>query len=376
MKKVLGLLAAASALSLVAAAPASAQAQRSVTVGQSVSGALTAEDPKMEDQSHYDDFSLSLAAGQSVEITMTSSAFDSFLHFGKGTGSAFSSTSTDDDSGGGQDARLRFTASEAGIYTVRANALNEGMTGPYSLRVAAYAAPPPATPKPITVGSTAEGSLADGGSRLEEGDRLYDVYTFTGKKGDRLAISTTSSAFDSVVELGRTTDGAFESLATDDDGGGEKNARLLTILPDDGTYSIRVIGFDKDARGAYSVKMEALPEPAAAPRPKAVRKGQIVKGELTDRSAQFAEFRAYDYYTIRGRAGEKVTIILRSEAFDAVLDVGVLSPGGFASVATDDDSGGETNAKIDFTFERSGSVIIRTSSLHGGRVGAFSLSVE
>jgi Bacterial pre-peptidase C-terminal domain len=376
MKKVFGLLAAASALSLIAAAPASAQAQRTVTVGQTVSGALTAEDPKMEDRSAYDDFSLSLSAGQSVEIVLSSSAFDSFLHFGKGTGSAFTASETDDDGAGNNDARIRFTATEAGIYTVRANALNEGMTGPYSLRVGAYAAPPPPVSKPITAGATVEGALADGGSRLEDGDKLYDVYTFTGKKGDRLAFSATSSAFDSMVELGRTNNGTFESIATDDDSGGEKNARLLTILPEDGTYTIRVVGFDKDARGAYTLKMEALPEPAGAPRPKAVRKGQIIKGELTDRSAQFGEFRAYDYYTIRGRAGEKVTIILRSEAFDAVLDVGVLSPGGFASVANDDDSGGETNAKIDFTFERAGSVIIRTSSLHAGRVGAFSLSVE
>jgi hypothetical protein len=376
MRKVFGLLAAASALSLVAAAPASAQAQRTVTIGQTVSGALTAEDPKMEDRSSYDDFSLSLAAGQSVEIVMSSSAFDSFLHFGKGTGSAFTASSTDDDGAGGQDARIRFTATEAGIYTVRANALNEGMAGPYSLRVGAYAAPPPAVAKPITVGSTVQGALADGGSRLEDGDKLYDVYTFTGKKGDRLALSTASSAFDSIVELGRMKDGAFESIATDDDSGGDKNARLLTILPEDGTYTVRVVGFDKDARGAYSLKAEALPAPAAAPRPKAMRKGQVVQGELTDRSAQFGEFRAYDYYTIRGRAGEKVTIILRSEAFDAVLDVGVLSPGGFASVASDDDSGGGTNAKIDFTFERSGSVIIRTSSLNGAKVGAFSLSVE
>lgn len=376
MKTMFGLLAAASALTLAAAGPASAQAQRTVSVGQTVSGALTTEDPKLEDNSHYDDFSLSLTAGQSVEIVMTSSAFDSFLHFGKGTGSAFEASSTDDDGGGGQDARVRFTATEAGIYTVRANALNEGMSGPYSIRVGAYAPPPAPVARPIAAGDAIEGALAAGGSRLEEGDRLYDVYTFTGKKGDRIAISSTSSAFDSVVELGRTSGGEYTSIATDDDGGGEKNARLLTVLPEDGAYTIRVIGFDKDAVGAYSVKLENLPPPAPAPRPKSVNKGQIVRGELTNRSAQFADFRAYDYYSVRGRAGETLTIILRSEAFDAVLDVGVLSPGGFASIATDDDSGGETNAKVEFKFETSGTVIIRTSSLHAGRVGAFSLSVE
>lgn len=376
MNKMIGLLAAASALTLALAAPAHAQAQRTINVGQTLSGALTADDPKSEDQSAYDDFSLRLNAGQGVEIVLSSSAFDSFLLLGTGTGSAFSSTVTDDDGAGGQDARIRYTATEAGLFTVRANALNAGMAGPYSLRVTAYNAPPAPTASPIAAGSTVNGALADGGGRLEEGDKLYALYTFTAKKGDRIALSTASSEFDSLVQLGRTVNGAFEQLQEDDDSGGDKNARLLAILPDDGQYTVRVVGFDKDAKGAYTLKFENLPPAGAAPRPKPISKGQVVRGELTDRSAQFDEFRAYDYYTVRGRAGETVTIILRSEAFDAFLDVGAMTPGGFATIKSDDDGAGETNAKVEFTFERSGSVIIRTSALQGGKTGAFSLSVE
>ncbi|MDZ4778605.1 MAG: PPC domain-containing protein [Alphaproteobacteria bacterium] len=376
MNKMFGLLAAASAMTLALAAPAHAQAQRTINVGQTLSGALTADDPKSEDQSAYDDFSLRLNAGQGVEIVLSSSAFDSFLLLGSGTGSAFSSTVTDDDGAGGQDARIRFAATEAGLFTVRANALNAGMTGPYSLRVSAYNAPPAPAASPITAGSTVNGTLADGGGRLEDGDKLYALYTFTGKKGDRIALSTASSAFDSLVELGRTNNGAFESIATDDDSGGDKNARLLAILPDDGQYTVRVVGFDKDAKGAYTLKFENLPPAGPAPRPKSINKGQVVRGELTDRSAQFDEFRPYDYYSIRGRAGETVTIILRSEAFDAFLDIGAMTPGGFAIIKSDDDSGGDTNAKVEFTFASSGSVIIRTSALQGGKTGAFSLSVE
>lgn len=376
MTKPVGLLAAASALALVFAAPAHAQAQRTINVGQTLSGALTADDPKAEDESAYDDFSLRLNAGQGVEIVMSSEAFDSFLLFGQGTGSAFEPKVTDDDGAGGQNARVRFTATEAGLYTIRANALNAGMTGAYSVKVAAYTPPPPPVAKPLTVGATVNGTLADGGARLEEGDRLYDVYTFTGKKGDRVAISSTSTAFDSLVQLGRVEGSEFTSIAEDDDGGGEKNARLLTILPEDGQYQVRVVGYDKDARGGYALKLEALPPAGPTPRPKAIRKGEVVRGELNERSAQFDQFRAYDYYSIRGRAGETVTIVLRSEAFDAYLDVGAQTPGGFAVIKSDDDSGGETNAKIDFTFESSGTVIIRASALAGGKTGAFSLSVE
>jgi plastocyanin len=376
MTNKVSLLAAAGLMTLAFAAPAAAQAQRTVNVGQTVSGALTADDPKAEDQSAYDDYSLQLRAGQSVEIVMSSDAFDSYLLLGRGTGSAFEQKANDDDSAGGQNARIRFTASEAGLYTVRANALNAGMTGPYSLRVAAYTPPPAPVAKPLAVGASAQGALADGGGRLEEGDRLYHVYTFAGKKGDRLAISAESSAFDPLVQLGRMDGEKFESLGEDDDSGGEKNARLLTVLPADGDYVVRVVGYDKDAKGAYAVKIATLPPPGPTPRPKTVTKGQIVRGELTDSSAQFEGFRPYDYYQVRGRAGETVTIIMRSEAFDAFLDVGVLSPGGFASVKSDDDGAGDTNAKVEFTFERAGVILIRTSALAAGKTGAFSLSVE
>lgn len=376
MTKSVGLLAAASALALVLAAPAHAQAQRTINVGQTVSGTLTADDAKAEDQSVYDDYSLRLNAGQGVEVVMSSEALDSFLLFGQGTGSAFEPKITDDDGAGGQNARVRFTATEAGLYTIRANALNAGMTGAYSVKVATYAPPPPPVAKPLALGATVNGTLADGGARLEEGDRLYDIYTFSGKKGDRVAISSTSTAFDSLVQLGRVDGAEFTSVAEDDDGGGEKNARLLAILPEDGQYQVRVVGYDKDARGGYTVKLETLPAAGPTPRPKAIRKGEVVRGELTDRSAQFDQFRAYDYYSIRGRAGETVTIVLRSDAFDAYLDVGAQTPGGFAVIKSDDDSGGDTNAKIDFTFETSGTVVIRASSLAGGKTGAFSLSVE
>lgn len=375
MKRIYSLLAATSLATLALTTGAMADQPRLLSVGQTVSGTLTNADPKAADNSLYEDYSVRLSAHQGVEILMSSSAFDTFLHVGRGTGSSFEELKSDDDSGGGTDARVRFTAPADGVYTIRANALNESMSGAFSLRLSAYTPPPPAVSKPLAFGSRVNGALAEGGPRVDDGDKLYDQYTFTAVAGERVKIETASKDFDSTLQLGHMVAGSFESIKDDDDGAGDKNARVMAVLDTAGEYVVRVLGFDKDAKGAYTVSLDRLPPPAPAPRPKPIRIGQVLRGELTPGSATYDEFRAYDLYTLTGRAGETATIIMRAD-YDAYLDVGVMSPGGFAVLKGDDDSGGGTNAKIDFKFDNSGTVLIRVSPLHGGTVGPYTVSVE
>ena len=375
MKRIFSLLAATSLATVALATTALADPPRQISVGQTVSGALTNADAKAEDNSLYEDYTVRLTARQGVEALMSSSTFDTFLHLGRGTGTAFEELKADDDSGGGTDARVRFSAPADGVYTIRANALNATMSGAYSLRLSAYTAPPPAVSKPLAFATPATGNLADGGARVEDGDKLYDQYTFSAAAGSRVKIETASKDFDSTLQLGRMVAGAFESIKDDDDGAGDKNARVLAVLDTAGEYVVRVLGFDKDAKGAYTVGLERLPPPAPAPHPKPIRVGQVLRGELTTASATYDEFRAYDLYSLSGRAGQTVTIIMRAD-YDAYLDVGVMSPGGFAVLKGDDDSGGGTNAKVEFKFDNSGTVMIRVSPLHGGTVGSYSVSVE
>lgn len=375
MTRTIRFLAVTGAATAALVAGALADPPRPIAVGQSAQGTLNNADAKGDNNAFYEDHTVRLAANQNVEALMASSAFDAFLRIGRGVGSAFEELKSDDDSGGGTDARVRFAAPAEGVYTVRASALNEGMSGAYTLRLSAYAPPPPPTTRPIAFGSTENGRLADGGSRLEDGDKLFDQYSLTAAAGERIRVETKSAEFDSVVSVGRMVDGAFEEVKSDDDSGGDKNARLLAALEQPGEYILRVFGFDRDAKGAYTVSLNRLPPAAAEPRPKTIRVGQVVRGELTDASPTFDDFRGYDYYQLTGRRGQKVTIIMRAE-FDAFLDVGVLSPAGFAILKSDDDGGGDTNAKIELTFDRAGTVIIRTSPLHGGASGPYSLSVE
>lgn len=375
MKQTFRVLAATSVATMALAAVALADPPRPLAVGQTVSGTLASTDAKMDNNTLYEDYTVRLNANQSIEALMSSSAFDAFLRVGRNTGTAFQEAKSDDDSGGGTDARVRFTAPEDGVYTIRANALNAEGSGAFQLRLSAYSPPPPPVTKPLAFGTPASGRLAEGGPRLEDGDKLFEQYSFTAAPGERIKIETKSTDFDSVVSVGRMVAGSFEEVKGDDDSGGDKNARLLAALSDGGEYLVRVYGFDKDAKGAYSVSLDRLPPPAPAPRPKPIRVGQVLHGELNEHSATYDEFRAYDYYQLSGRAGQTATIIMRAD-YDAYLDVGVMSPGGFAVLKSDDDGGGGTNSKIEFKFERAGTILIRVSPLQGGVVGPYTVTVE
>lgn len=112
-----------------------AAAQTSLSPGQSVQGELTASDPKLGDGSHYDCFTLQTRQGQILQIDQTSDAFDSYLQAGSGSCSGnLSDPVSDDDSGGGLNARLEIRG-DGRLLTVKANSLSEGMTGRYTLTV-------------------------------------------------------------------------------------------------------------------------------------------------------------------------------------------------------------------------------------------------
>ena len=58
---------------LLSVAPASAYAQR-------YTGSLGPGDPKMEDNSYYDTYYVEAQSGQEIDVLLTSTDFDSYLH--------------------------------------------------------------------------------------------------------------------------------------------------------------------------------------------------------------------------------------------------------------------------------------------------------
>lgn len=383
--------AVAAGVSLLAMSTAYAQAPRAITPGQTVQGQLTNSDLKAEDDSFYDEYTLQLQAGQGVTVTMNSDAFDAFLQIGQGRGTNFNATATDDDGAGNgsTNARLRFRASEAGSYVIRANSLAGGQTGAYTVAVeqrAAGAAPKTATLQLSPSGVSTTGVLADGGARVEDDqDQLYAYYTVTLRKGD-IARFDLKSEFDNRVRLGKINNGAFEELASDDDSGGDGDARLIYRAEEAGTYTLRAEAFDSASAGDYALTGTLLPPPPARePRPVGIRRGETKTGALAVGDAITGSYTLYDTYELRGRAGEtfKISLSATDDAFDPVLEVGGFIAGEWAMLTQNDDrtdgesdGAGSLNSQLEFTFKDGGTVLLRARSISDGATGGYTLQVE
>jgi len=228
-----------------------------IRMGQTLSGALNASDPKMADGSFFDHYRFTGRRGERVEVVMRSTAFDSHLAVGQLDGTELNVLETDDDGAGGNDARVRLTLPEDGEYTIRANSLEGGETGAYTIALRPFTLPPAPRPQAIRAGQTVNGQLSD--SDAQAGDEsYYDAFVYEGRAGERLRITLRSPDFDAFLAVGQGTGESFEQIETDDDGAGGTDARVEITLPRAGTYVIRANTLSSGELGAYTLVVERL----------------------------------------------------------------------------------------------------------------------
>ena len=122
----------------------------------------------------------------------------------------------------------------------------------------------------------------------------------------------------------------------------------------------------------------ALAGPAFAQDPTPLAPGDQIEGEITDTDPTGPDdaYR-YDGYAITAVAGQRFEAILRSEAFDAFLQVQKQGEGeDEVPLASDDDGLGEgTASRLRFTAPTDGVYILRARPLSGLDGGAYSLSL-
>ena len=228
--------------------------------------------------------------------------------------------------------------------------------------------------EPLSPGANVRGEIAEGDATAE-GYR-YDDYLIRARGGQRLEAVMRSADFDAYLEVYRQ--GETEPLASDDDGLGEgTDSRLRFTADRGGTYVLRARPLSGIDGGAYTLGLNQRPPAGRAPRPTAIRIGQLIEGALTARDPETEGGQAYDAYSFRARAGERFVIDLVSEAFDPVVRVGRMQAGEFEELAMNDDTL-ETglNSRLLFTAETAGDYIIRATPLSAGSEGPYTVTLE
>ena len=229
-----------------------------------------------------------------------------------------------------------------------------------------------AGPRPIRFGQDVTGSLTDADPALT-GRGPFHAYRFTAKAEKRYIITLNAPDFDAMVMVMREVGGITDVVASDDDGGGDMNARLRFRPQAAGSYIIVAQSLGEDGRGAYTLRItETDPPPPPQARPLAV--GQNLQGSITDESAEDDEEGfPFDLYRISG-SGQRVRIVMRSEDFDTFLSLRKVTESGEEEVATDDDGAGGTDSRLTVTLD--GEYRLYARPLSNGERGAYSLTVE
>ncbi|WP_296175438.1 PPC domain-containing protein [uncultured Brevundimonas sp.] len=335
-----------------------------ISVGDYANGRLTSGDAEDEDGKTFDAYAFRANAGDRVAILLESDDFDPLVRVGRMVGGSFVQAAQNDDGDGkGLNSYLVFTAPQAGEYVIQTTSVSGDSEGDYRLTL--EQGPPAPEARSIAIGDEVSGRLNEDSPKSDSGSSA-DLYRFTGRAGQRVAISLKADDFDSYLEL---FDVNHNSLATDDDSGGELNARLTFVLPEDGDYLIEARGFS-DATGSYDLKVEEVAPP---PPPTALSFGQTVQGDLKEGGATDDQGRLYDGYAFTGTEGQRVQAIMRSGDFDALLQVAKAGEE-FEELASDDDGLRQgTDARLTFTLPEDGDYVLRALPYSGSGKGLYSL---
>ena len=371
-----------------------AVSQGRLSIGSSVSGSLTDDDPTLDDDSHYDLWTYHGQSGETLRATLRSTDFDAYLSVGQMDGDDFTEIESDDDGAGGTDAKLTVTLPADGDYIVRVNSLSEGETGDYSLLLeqgdpsevsadddhdhdggATVTPDPLPQPTAIRSGQSVSGELSESDPRMDDASH-YDLYSFNARRGQQVVITLRSSAFDAYMALGQIDGESFNTLESNDDDGGGDDAQINYRIPRDGVYVIRANSLFANQTGAYTVEMklgEAPPQVELAIQ--SIRYGQTVNGQLTTSDPEMDDETHFDLWKFTGRQGDKVVITMKSSAFDTYAAFGRMEDGEFVRIESNDDGAGGTDSRIEYTLESDGEYVIRANSLFSKGLGAYTLNL-
>ncbi len=240
-----------------------------------------------------------------------------------------------------------------------------------------------------------DGSLAATDGRM--GAMYVDRYTVHADAGERVHVTVTGPALDTVLRVGLPGDG---TLTNDDVLGDRTRSELDFVVASAGDVKISVTSFAPGATGAYHVHAErsgdapnvavvapglfhrlpgnfrsyiagATPSaPSAEPTAVSVRAGDSVQatlaaGDPTLPSGEFA-----DYYAFEATPG-RYTISMQSTRIDSFLVV--TTPGD--ERLQNDDSGGSRDASLDLDVTTAGQYRIAATSYRAGESGPYALTI-
>lgn len=356
----------------------------SINLSQEVTGAFSNTTPRYEtdgEEIYAVRYGLRLEGGKAYRIALNAangSELDPKISIGKiAADGSLENLAQDDDGGGGKNAVLRYRPETSGTYVLEVQKIGRA-NGSYRLMVEQAAADrAPLASQALRLGENVTGELRDGGARLGANDTLFNPYSIALQAGQRVNVTMEKegdTSLDPLLEIGLLTSSAFKALAKDDDGGQGLNARIKFTASSDGTYIIRATAGEPTQEGAYTIGVSDIPASVVPPFPARAKLGETIRGNLGTNDPLRNDSHYFDRYVFNGQVGETYEITASSESFDVSVGARQIDRVD-DDYASDDDSGGGTNAKLIYTVTTAGPQIIRVTTIEESAEGDYTLLI-
>lgn len=242
-----------------------------ITFGQTVAGALTADDQVQAGSAgstfFFDAYNFTTTApNTTIAVDLRSADFDATVLLYNNANNTLSLISADDQSGNygspssanNNNALLMTVIPTPGNYAIFATSsdLNPNGTGNYTLRLLNNIA------TQINYEQTLNGSITTSDLQTSAGTYL-DVFWFNGVNGDNARINMNAPVIDSFLLL--HSNAGDPRLAQDDNGGGGKNAQITYRLTSSGIHLVIATPLDPNITGDYTVQVRKLASLADEP---------------------------------------------------------------------------------------------------------------
>lgn len=349
------------------------QAPQTLIYGQSVDGVIETGQPSAF-------YEFLAEGGDVITITMvvTGGELDPFIVLNTADGLPLA---TDDNSGGGANARLTFVIAQPGRYTIQAThagGLPPQEGGTFALNLTA--AVDDALAGDLVESETPAEMPAEQGdavrlSAIQAGTTIRDTlsrqvavryYWFVAGRGDQLIITPEPLAdFASLYVL---YSAQFEELARTRAG-----TPLRHSVPDDGVYFLAVALPDRESTGgAYSFSFDRIPNPATAGNFIDIGYGQTQRGTI-DASVSAVTYR------FTGSAGDGIAISMARAGGDLNSYVYLLDATGQLLFEDNDSGGANGDARLVYTLPQDGTYLIvatRLGQTQGTTSGSYVLELQ
>lgn len=295
-----------------------------IHLGEPVRGELALSDSVVAG-SREDRWSLDLAAGQRVYLTLRADSFDAELRLRDTAGmlAAFNNDAL------GRDAAVAYRAVVAGRHTVAVRGRGTPALGGYELIAAPLpdsAAAPGASPV-IAIGDSVVGVLEYGDHMTESArgyqrpDRLrglVDYYRFRSDSSGWVAVELRSPHFDAYLAIG---DSSGWNGTRGDDGAGGTDARLVYAVEAGRKYTLAAASFGADrAPGAYTLTIRPTTGPRNVSRTTELTGGTVQPLTLPtpeSRVCQGKGVRAAPAYDRARRLSHVMSVVSGGETYSA-----------------------------------------------------------